>query len=319
MKTLYHKTAVCRAIAASPEETFSQSVLVIFPDRKYLRGLLKECAKLFFCAEEGSRKAELIEREVFCDLHLYPEPGKKLTAENLEQVVEESVLHPVEEKRKLFVFDCFDDAPALLQNKLLKLLEEPPGNVCFLVGAESEAPVLPTVRSRMKMFFLLPFSEEDIEAALAETYLKTAEGGFSREEIARAAAASGGIFSVAETLLLGGGRDFELAERFLMLRESEVFCREMGKEQNKREFFSALKAILRDMLFLRAGQDVYAKLKGEEIRLLAREYPLGAAIKALELVSEAEKQVRFNADFSSCLYALALGIEEEKEKWKRLS
>ncbi len=320
MKELYRKTAVCRAIGASPGETFSQAVLVVFPDKKYLRGLLKECARLFFGAAEGTRTAELIERERYPDLFIFPEAEKKLTAENCAEIVEESMLHPVEGEKKLFVLDCFDDAPTLLQNKLLKPLEEPPENVCFLLGAESISPVLPTVLSRVKKFVLPPFFEGEIEGALTRNYSIRPDGtAFPAEEIKRAAAASGGIYSVAEALLLGGGEEFRLAERFLSLEESGTFCRGMDQYKSKREFFAALKQILRDMLFLRAGQERFAGLKTGGTAALAREYPEGATLAALELVSEAEKQIRFNANFSGCLYALALGIKEEKERWKRSS
>ena len=52
---------------------------------------------------------------------------------------------------------------------------------------------------------------------------------------------------------------------------------------------------------------------------LAEAYPAGALVKALELVAEAETQVRFNANFGQCLLSLSVAIEEEKEKWQKLS
>lgn len=324
MKELYLKTSLCRAAGSAPGETFSQPVLAVFPDKKYLRGLLKECARLFFGAKEGSRTAELIEKECYPDLLIYPKAEKKLTAENCAEILEESILHPVEAEKKLFLFDGFDDAPALLQNKLLKLFEEPPESVFFLLGAESEYPLLPTILSRVKKFALPPFSEEEIFGALFRKYGGNGEGtalkeNYPRGEIVEAAAASGGIFSVAENILICGGEEFRLAEQFLSLDGSEAFCRSMEQSKNKREFFAALKAILRDILMIGTGQERFAKLRGGNAAALAREYPAGAVIAALRLVSEAEKQVRFNANFASCLYALALGVKEEKEKWKRLS
>ena len=312
MRELIRKTGVYRAIGAAREETFSQAVLVVFPDGKYLRQLLKECAKRFFGAEDGGRVSELIEKESFSDCLIYPAAEKKLTAELCGEIVEESLLRPVEGDKKLFVLDGFHTAPQLVQNKLLKLLEEPPAGVYFLLGAETEFSVLPTVLSRVKKFARSPFSEEEVEAALERKYPGV-------EGIREAAAASGGIFSVAESLLSGGGEDFRLAGEFLSLNGSEKFCREIGERKNKREFFAALRAILRDMLFWGTGQGRHAKLKSETVRKLAADFPTGAALKALELVSEAEKQIQFNAGFGSCLYALALELKEEKEKWKRLS
>ncbi len=312
MRQLAFKTNVYQAIGAAREETFSQAVLVVLPDGKYLRQFLKECAKRFFDAEDGSRIAELIEKESYSDCLIYPVAEKKLTVELCGEIVEESLLRPVEGDKKLFVLDGFHTAPQLVQNKLLKLLEEPPSGAYFLLGAETEFSILPTVLSRVKKFAISPFSEEDIEAALQRKYS-------NEPRIREAAAASGGILSVAESILNGGGEEFTLAEEFLSLQNIERLCREIGERKNKKEFFAALKAILRDVLFYSAAQGKYAKLRSERIKALAAEYPTGAAISALGLVSEAEKQVQFNANFASCLYALALGVKEEKEKWKRLS
>ena len=59
---------------------------------------------------------------------------------------------------------------AAAQNKLLKVLEEPPENVVFLLGSASEYAVLSTVRSRTKRLDLHSFPERDIEAYLKEKY-----------------------------------------------------------------------------------------------------------------------------------------------------
>lgn len=310
MDQLFKTTSVYRAITLSPEAAFSQAVLVVFPDPVYLRALLKECAKAFF-KEGDERRADLIDRERFPDLHLFPESGKAYSVDLCTEIIEESLLQPTEEKSKLFVLDGFQDAPMLIQNKLLKLLEEPPEQTAFLIGATSEYALLPTVLSRVKKFSIAPFPEEALKAALRRKY-PTQPG--TRE----AAAGSGGVFSTAERLLCNGGEDFRLAEEFLSLRESERFCRNIG-ERDSRSFFAALNVVLRDMLFLSAGQKRFSNLSGDGILKLAEEYPQGALIAALELSAKAENEVRFHANFGTCLYALALDLKKEKEKWKKWS
>lgn len=300
MKQLLRSTTAYRAM----ERGEFGAALVLFPDEKYLRMLLKECAKRFFGAEDGSRVATLIDSETFSDCLIFPEEGGKLNTDDCDAISEESLLAPVEGGKKLFVLDRFHTAPALVQNKLLKILEEPPAGVSFLLGAETEFSVLPTVLSRTVKYAIPPFSEEEVEGALARKY--------PGENVARAAGASGGIFSVGESLLFGGGENFSLARRFLSLGEPELFCREIGERKDKKEFFAALKSLLRDMLMQAAGQTKYVHFDG-----LVEGYSLGALIGALGLVDEAEKQIQFNANFASCLYALALGIKEEKEKWQR--
>lgn len=315
MHELLRSTKAYKTIGADAKSgAAAHAMLVLFPDEKYLRPLLRECARAFFGAQAEGREGELISSETFADCLFLPAAGGKLTAADGARLVDESLLRPVEGNKKLFVLDAFHNASALVQNKLLKLLEEPPREVYFLLGAVSDFSVLPTVLSRVKRLEEPPFAEEAIAAALRRNH--PAERGH-----AECAAACGGVYSAAEELLNAHGESFRLAERFLLTPNKEGFCRELGdgKEKEKRAFFSAVRLVLRDALFTASGQGKFASRKGEEVCAIAREYPAGALASALDLVTEAEKQIKFNANFGQCAEALAIEIAKEKEKWQRLS
>lgn len=306
MQTLLRTTNAYRCMKQGRS---AHATLVLFPDEVYLRALLRECAKAFFGAEEGSRAERLIGEESFPDCHFYPPEGGKLTAEQAGRMIDESNLRPVEEPCKLFVLDAFHTVTPLVQNKLLKLLEEPAEGVYFLIGATAEHAVLPTVLSRVNRITVPPFAEEQIAGALS----RNGAGA----NIEQAAAASGGIYSVAESL--AGGTDvFRAAEKFLSEGDAAL-CRELGERKDKRALLSAIKLLLRDMLFYRTGRGGYAAIRTEGIRRLAEEYPEGALLEGIRLTDEAEKQIQFNAVFAQALFTLAIGIRKEKEKWQRLS
>ena len=312
MQRLLRETTAYRRIAADAAEgNLSHTTLVLFPDEKLLRPLLTECAKAFFGAEEGSRLSGLIAEESFSDCVFYPAAGEKLTADLAARLLDESVLRPVEGSKKLFVLDAFHTVTPLVQNKLLKALEEPCEGVYFLIGATAEHTVLPTVLSRAKKLAEPPFSEEQIARALERAH--AGESG-----IAQAAAASGGMFSVAESLLAGGGEEFRLAERFLSEADFVPLCRELGERKEKRAFLSALKLLLRDMMFYAAGQAKYAALKTDSVSRLAKSYPAGALVRAIELVGEAEKQIQFNANFGMALLTLATEIRDTRSRFAKL-
>ena len=55
--------------------------------------------------------------------------------------------------------------PPLIQNKLLKVIEEPPPKISFILITASKATVLPTIRSRMPVNVLRD-AEEDVEFEL---------------------------------------------------------------------------------------------------------------------------------------------------------
>lgn len=306
MQELLRSTTAYRAMGKAAHAT-----LIVFPDEKYLRTLLKECAKAFFHAQDGSRVAELIEKESFSDCLIYPAAGEKLTAELGAKIIDESLLRPVEGEKKLFVLDAFHNTSALVQNKLLKVLEEPPADVYFLLGATAEYSVLPTVLSRMKKIVLAPFPEEAIRGALTRRH-GAAEG------VAEAAAASGGVFSAAEELLAGGGEDFTLAEKFL-LGDGIRVARAVGERKDKKAALAALKLTLRDALLIKTGQARHAARRGERMEEIAERYPASALLKGAELAVLAEKQIGWNAPLAQCLETLAIGMEEERDKWQRLS
>ena len=288
----------------------SSATLIVFPDAKYLRVLLKECAKVFFGLGSERRNA-LIDEEHFSDCVILPQEGGRLMVDDCVRMIDESLLHPVEEQKKLFVLDAFDTASGLVQNKLLKILEEPPAGVYFLLGATSEGPVLPTVLSRVRKIAVPPFSEEQVLSALKRNYP-------DEEGLSRAAAASGGVYSLAEQLL-SGGENFRIALRLFEGKEIESLCREVEKTKDRNALFAALTLTARDLLLYRTGQGQYASLKEESLIRLAKDYPEGALLSAARFIQSAEREVQFNASLRQCLYTLSIRIQEEKRRWQRLS
>ena len=306
MITLLHSTNAYLAM----KRDVAPATLIVFPDAKYLRTLLKECAKAFF-GTSNERRCTLIDEESFSDCLILPKEGAKLSVDDCSRVIDESLLHPVEEKKKLFVLDAFDTASQLVQNKLLKILEEPPQGVYFLLGATSEGAVLPTVFSRMRKISVPPFAEEEVLAAL--------QRGYARDPgLQRAAAASGGVYSLAEELLAGGD-NFRIAERLFEGKDLERLSREAADIKDRRALFAALALTARDLLLYRTGQGQFASLKDESLKALAGEYSEGALLSAARFIQSAEREVQFNASMRQCLYILGLRIQEEKTRWQKLS
>ncbi len=307
MTELLRSTSAYRLFRADAQRgNVAHTTLILFPDEVYLSRLLSECAAAFF-ADEGERAARLAARGAFADCIYLPADGK-YTVESAAYIIDESALRPVEGEKKLFVLTSFHTASALVQNKLLKVFEEPPEGAYFLLGATAEHAVLPTVLSRAKRLAAQPFSEEAIAAALAREH--PGETG-ARE----AAAACGGVYSVAEQLLAGRGESFRLAEEFLRAENVEAVCRAIG-ERKDRSFFAALRLVLRDVMFLSSGEEAHAARRSESMRALAREYPAGVAVAAIGFAADAERELQFNANAGQAALALAARIREEKKKWK---
>jgi DNA polymerase-3 subunit delta' len=82
-------------------------------------------------------------------VHIFPKPFKEqkdLLTEDVEELMESAYL--TGEEQRLFVIKS-ENYSTVVQNKLLKLLEEPPHGVKFCLFVASKAALLPTVRSRL--------------------------------------------------------------------------------------------------------------------------------------------------------------------------
>ena len=157
-------------------------------------------------------------------------------------------------------------------------------------------------------------TEPDI-SLIGETAAALARMHPGAEGVGAAAAACGGVLSVGEALLAGGGEDFRLAQRFLSGKDMAQVCRAAG--ERGKTFFAALRLVLRDVLLLRTGQEKYAVLPAGQLRPLAERYPAGAAAAAIGLCTDAEREISFNANPAQAALTLALRMEETRKAFEK--
>ena len=306
MEGLFKTTQAYRLIEEECVRGYcSHAYLLLCDDGKNLRKILKIFAKLFFTEGDKERIGKLIDAENFADCLFYPRENKKLTVEDAESIREESMLSPVEGRRKLFVLSDFAEANPQTQNKLLKLLEEPPEGVHFLLGATSAFPVLPTVRSRTKKVEILPFQVEETVACMRRMY----QDRYDTDTLTLCSAASGGVLGEAQSMLEGGYYRTLLGQAFgLVLAEAHHVpqaVQAVGETKRKKELLALLRIIFRDATLLKMG-GVYAKkvfLSAEKDRLIdvASKYTKSQLLYAQEVISDAEQEIQFNAIFGQCL------------------
>lgn len=97
-----------------------------------------------------------------------PEGKKEIPVDTVRAVRAESIIMPNEADVKVFIIENADMMNASAQNALLKILEEPPRHVRFILTAENPSLLLDTVRSRCAEVRLSsPETESDEEAASA--------------------------------------------------------------------------------------------------------------------------------------------------------
>lgn len=87
-------------------------------------------------------------------------------------------------------------------NKLLKLIEEPPAQTLFLLVAEDESRLLPTILSRTQLVRIPRIDKKDLEQALMD------RAGLSAEKAAQLSAVSAGNYREAQLVLQHAEEDW---------------------------------------------------------------------------------------------------------------
>lgn len=324
MQTLFQSSKAYRLIKTEyTENKLSHAYLLLLDDARNLRFALKTFAKIFFCEEENALKSERIEKlidgENFSDCLIFPtEKDKKLKVEDAEKILEESLLTPVEGDKKLFVVGDFSEANVQTQNKLLKLLEEPPKGVYFLLGATTSHSVLTTVLSRVKTLEINGFEPHVLTEALQRIYGEKNE----KSALSLCAAAADGNLGKAQNMLEGGYyKNLLDGAKELCLCEDHklpVAVKNVGETKRQKEFLSVLRLIFRDALVIKTQGRKSEKnllLQAEKTALydIANKYAAHALLYAQEAISAAEKQIFTNANFAQCIEICIAKIRKENK------
>lgn len=322
MQTLLKDTDAYKLLSTEREENrLNHAYLILMDDARSLRSVLTEFALVFFGCENANdggryeRIANLIKKESFSDCLFFPKSDKKFAVSDVDEIKEESALNPVEGDKKLFVIGDFAELGVAQQNKLLKLLEEPPEKVYFLLGATTSYPILQTILSRVKKLEIIPFSEKQIQSFLLRNYDNES---LDREKIAFYSATSNGWVGNAQSALEDSYFDELCADSFaLCLKEKPlpILAKKLGESKRKKELISFLRLIFRDATFLKSGVGTSALLlrsQIEKVKKVADRYELNALIHAQAVFTEAEKQVKFNTNFAQCIEICFDKIENQK-------
>lgn len=250
------------------------------------------------------------------DVAVYPQANDvKINVEDVESIIETSYLSSVESDKKVFVLKNMSKMLPQAQNKLLKILEEPPRGVLFILLAEQPMSVLTTVRSRTAELTLERLSSEVIFSYLSAKY------GDNRKCRALSVVCGGNI-SLAEKML-ADDEYYEIYEdMFRLMKGFDHSSKILGRaklllkhEKKLSDALMFLNMVLRDALVLRADDSLIKNVeKIDDVREIAALYPDAALIAAIGLVERAKQQLQFNCGKKAVVDNLLISILEERRK-----
>lgn len=97
---------------------------------------------------------------------------KKYSIDDIREIIKESYFYS--SKIKVYIFYNFQNSSVEAQNAFLKILEEPPLNVLFVLTVDNQYKIFPTILSRSKVikFFKKNKNIEKEKELMIESFLK---------------------------------------------------------------------------------------------------------------------------------------------------
>lgn len=226
----------------------------------------------------------------------------------VRQLREDVYVLPNEAPRRVFILCDVQTMTEQAQNALLKVLEEPPAHVLFILTCEQRSQLLETVRSRVFTVALGGVSAQDAVGVLKRHLPEKSE-----EELARAAALWGGIIGQALNGLSDGSyRDVlemlpSLCSAIVAPTEYSLLTATAPLEKQKDRasaVLSGLQLIFRDALTCRFDHDVFLGTSPESSRLLARTLTKQQVLSLLAVIEELQTARYFNMNHTLFLTVL---------------
>ncbi len=231
-----------------------------------------------------------------------------------EQVISEVYLKPFSAKRKIFIIEQGDLLSLEAQNALLKVLEEPPEYVTFIICVTSKEKLLPTVLSRSQTVSFFPLPDETVEKYIKENE----QGDIDAKIIARL---SRGSIGTAKELI----KDDEKVTRIkksiqciLNLQKNAVSVREMTtflteEKENITEILDFSLAFLRDCVFLKTdlSENIIFSDRVSDMKVFTQNLSKKELLSAFDILSELKILLDQNLNFNATVNNAVVRIWEE--------
>lgn len=201
--------------------------------------------------------------------------GPALRVDEIRRIRQDASVKPNEAEHKVYLLLETQDMTDQAQNAILKILEEPPPGVLFVLTAPSVSQLLPTIRSRIQLFRMEEKTEEP------------------EEEILHLAA------QMAKAVCLPG-------ESALLYAAAPL----IRDKEKLRKTLSLLLLLFRDGCTLRAGGNVCLSGLPEEAGELSGKLTRSRLLRLLETVEKAQKELEGNANGALMVTCLCARMRE---------
>jgi len=304
------------------EELIGNSILFETQDEVLLENFSLCFAKFLLCNGKNKPCNECIscqkmEKNAHSDVKIYPLNGKNVLVDDVKDLIENIYLKPIESDKNIFIFNHFSSANLQAQNKLLKILEEPPKNSYIILNVTNSSKILPTIMSRCKKIRLKSLSDGEMLSAFKDENITKLENAV---EIAQ------GSMQKAEMFL----KDEIFAETFknclntvLELKDSRYLLKYSSKlrleKNNLGLVLEVFESLYRDILLIKLDKENLVKNKKhlKELLSVCEEYDCDGVDKIIRKIFETKKKMESNCNADMLIDSLLLYILEVKYLCRR--
>lgn len=238
------------------------------------------------------------------------EDKQSISVDNIRALYETVMVKPYSADKKIIVIPNAEKLGHQAQNALLKMLEEPPSYIVFMLLTSNSNYFLETVLSRCIKISLLPYTDEEILIALENQ-------GYSNVPSAVISCSDGNV-GRALSLMTGGSfleMRKELAGLFDLFFDSKPRIYEMISflEQNKEsagDIFEIFLSFARELIMCHLCADEISRSDDFNAAGYVSRTSLKGCMAFLNKVIETKKMLLSNVNFSLLVNSFALSSRE---------
>lgn len=297
------------------ENMLSHAYMFVSEDTIAMEEFYKLLLMAIYCGDNMCEKCatcdKILNKNHADIIHIDKE--KTIQVEDIKTIVEQSFVSSVEGGKKVFVIHQGDKMNTQAQNKLLKILEEPPKDVVIIIGVANLNTILATVKSRVKKIYLDLFDSDKIYEEIK---------GFSEdnEKAKIASICSEGMVGKAEQLLYDDKYlalfDKTIKLLFNLTHSSQIIDfigDDMFSKENISNTLDILMLLMRDIAVVSKDSNlVISKHRLGDIIKLSKSFNVASAVGICDNIEKMKRMLYYNINSANVAEQLLFAILEVK-------
>ena len=281
-------------------------------------------AKVLFCSGEKEKpcnncpSCRAFDAKNHPDFYCLEPEGKanNIKIEQIRQMQSQIALSPYLADKRVVIINDAETMNEAAENSLLKTLEEPTGDVVFILVTANKDLLLPTILSRCMKLYFAPLSEDEIKIILKSKY------AVNEDKATVIAKLSGGSMKRAISFL--DDDNFNLCQNAMDFLSKDLNAKDIWQISDEfsamdkakiKQWADFLQMIIRDLLLLQAGADdnlLYNRDKKDVLDKLIVNFSLNRLFNCQNLIENLVKRLSSNADLKLMMQDFMLSWREQK-------